>query len=89
MAKSRFKKVRKPETASLPTVAQDVDDLMRPEELDLMLQAGDGLFWQRQGNDLRLYSPEVVHIGVEAMWDLWERFNQLIEVRGNSDPGCV
>lgn len=62
----------------MPAVADGVKDALQPEELDEMLLAGDGLFWQRQGDEIKLYSPEVVSIGVEAMWDLWERMNALL-----------
>lgn len=85
MAKRLF---RRPKNTQLPAVVAGVQDALRPEELDEMLQAGDGLFWQRQGDEIKLYSPEVVSVGVEAMWDLWERIDAMIP-KGNGNGTAV
>ena len=55
-----------------------IDEAMTPEELELMLSAGEGLFWERDGDELKLHSPEMVAIGIEAMWDMWQRIDGLI-----------
>ncbi|MBK8128905.1 MAG: hypothetical protein WBO55_02635 [Rhizobiaceae bacterium] len=84
MAKKRF---GRPKRADVLAVTSGVQDALRPDELEEMLQAGDGLFWQRHGDDIKLYSPDVVSIGVEAMWDLWERINDLIPATNGSVNG--
>ena len=86
MAKRLF---RRPKRTQLPAVVAGVQDALQPKELDEMLQAGDGLFWQRQGEEIKLYSPEVVSVGVEAMWDLWERINALLPANGSANGTAV
>jgi len=86
MAKRLF---RRPKHTQLAAVVAGVQDALRPEEIDEMLLAGDGLFWQRQGEEIKLYSPEVVSVGVEAMWDLWERINALLPANGSANGTTV
>jgi len=42
-----------------------------------LLDAGEGLFWERNGDQIRPFSPEVIHVGLEALWLMYWQIEEL------------
>lgn len=73
------RRLRRPKNGVVGTAV--MSDVMSDEEFEMMMAAGEGLFWERQGDSLKLFSPDMVHIGIEAMWEMWHRIDAMLPAK--------
>lgn len=70
MAKKRFAQRQAPSVANL-------NGPMTPEEFGDLLAAGDGLFWEKQGDQIKLHRAELVKMGIDLLWNMWREMDQM------------
>jgi hypothetical protein len=78
MAKKRFGA----QPATRP--AMDMTGPLTPEEFDQLLNAGNGLFWEKQGEQLKLHRPELIKMGIDILWGMWADIEQMTNGGANA-----
>jgi hypothetical protein len=79
MSVKRRLRLQRPKSGEMETAV--MGDVMSDEEFEMMMAAGEGLFWERQGEKLKLFSPDMVHLGIETMWEMWYRIDAMLPAK--------